>query len=133
MAMKRTHIIEPQIGENGELIQQRGKGEQIALDLLNFLWSGGGSIRIVSDRVRLGTLPGGEPLAETVGLVIEFDAAAPMHKESLTEALLNAAFADDGEPARPAPRADAVAAPASDDDDDGSGILDGDEDEDEEG
>lgn len=137
MAMKRTFIIEPQLDENGELIQQRGKAELITLDLLNFLWSGGGSIRIVADRVKLGVLPGPdrEPLADTVGLVIEFDAAVPMHKESFTEALLNAAFSDDdGEPAAPAPLSEAVASPAGDGDDgdDGGGILEGDEDDDEE-
>lgn len=99
---KRTYIIEPLVdGESGEIVQNRPKAQQILDDLLGTVWTVGGSIRVAADRVLVGELPpeteGGraEPLGETVGLIIEYSASAPLHRSSLTEALLDRALSGD--------------------------------------
>lgn len=140
--VKRTYVLDGVIGEDGEVVQPRARAQQIVDDFMSAGWSVGGAIRIVFDRVKVGelppTAPGAprEPLAETVGVVIEYQANTPLNGESMTARLLERAYAEEEEPAA-APVAgglgDELEAMADtqrgDDDADGAG----DDDEDEQG
>lgn len=95
--VKRTLIFTADLDESGEIVQPRLKVEQAVLDLLGALWSVGGIVRIVADRVRMGELPPDgqgrrEPLAETLGVFIEYQANTPLNDESITAAMLEAAY-----------------------------------------
>lgn len=134
MAINRTIIVEPIIGDDG-LIQNREKARQAVEDLLGFVWAGGGIIRIVGDRVKVGELPvdgrRSEPYGETVGMVIEFDASAPLNGESITARLMDTVYGSvDPGPSPAAPVAAAIPEepddadePDDEDEDDGIGGI----------
>jgi hypothetical protein len=114
--LKRTYVVEAGMDpDTGGVAQDREKVNQIVSDLLGSLWTVGGAVRIVADRVHVGDLPpdsaGGrpEPLGETVGMVIEYQASTPLNKASLTARLL-----DEAMPELPAELVDEPAARADD-------------------
>lgn len=125
---KRTEIIEPLITEDGEMFFNTDRARDYLEHLLSTLLVVGGSARIVADRVLIGKLPPDgsgrrEPMGATVGLVIEWSAAGPLHERSATLDLL-ARSGDDEEPEEPpAPLLDELA--------DGLGDEEQDDDEDE--
>lgn len=96
--VKRTYVLEGLIDDDGGIVQQRARAQQIVDDMMSAGWVVGGAIRIVFDRVKVGELPPGKPgmprdaLAETVGVVIEYQANTPLNRESLTERLLANAY-----------------------------------------
>lgn len=102
--VKRTYVLDGALDENGDIVQPRARAQQIVDDLMGAGWSVGGAIRIVFDRVKMGELPPGKPgqprdaLAETVGVVIEYQANTPLNAESLTGKLLKRAYEEE-EPA----------------------------------
>jgi hypothetical protein len=91
---KRTEIIEPVVTDDGRMVFDMDRAEAHLGHLLSTLLVVGGSARIIADRVKVGSLPpdgGGrrEPLGMTVGLVVEWTAAAPLHEVSATLELLS--------------------------------------------
>jgi hypothetical protein len=127
--VKRTIVLEPLLGDDGRIVKQRAEAEEAILDLLGSLWTVGGILRIVADRVKIGDLPGTEtsspePLGETVGLIIEYQANTALNKASVTAALMDSVH-EGNEPASPAPAAAAETPAVSEEDDhgdDGSGV-----------
>lgn len=104
--VKRTYVLGSLgVDEYGEIVPPRAQAQQIVDDMMASGWVNGGAIRIVFDRVKMGELkpatPGGprEPLAETVGCVIEYQANTPLNKESMTARLLRGAYDEEEEPA----------------------------------
>jgi hypothetical protein len=101
-AAKRTEIIEPIVTEDGELVFNIDRARDYLDHLLSTLLVVGGAVRIVSDRVLIGKLPPDgagrrEPMGATVGLIIEWTAAAPLHDVSATMDLLARSGADEDE------------------------------------
>lgn len=99
--VKRTYVLEGEFdAESGEIVQPRARAQQLVDDFMSSGWSVGGAIRIVFDRVKVGELApaekGGprEPLAETVGVVIEYQANTPLNAESMTARLLEGAYSE---------------------------------------
>lgn len=102
--VKRTYVLGAQLDpDTGEIVQPEAQVEAIVLKMLAAGWVVGGAIRIVFDRVLVGELapatPGGprEPLGETVGAVIEYQANTPLNRESMTQKLLDGAYPDEEE------------------------------------
>lgn len=88
--VKRTFILEPRVVD-GAYEPPRELLNTTLGDLIGAGWAIGGIIRIVFDRIEIATLEGGEPLGQTVGAVVEYEARAPLHDSPMTIALLDRA------------------------------------------
>lgn len=86
---KRTWVIEPIIDEQGDQVVDERKLEDLLGRLIGTLIATGGLVEIVADRVKIGELPDGEPLAETLGFVVKWRTIPVLHERSMTKALMD--------------------------------------------
>lgn len=90
-AAKRTWVIEPlRHPETGEQVVDEQRLEDLLGQLIATLIAVGGLVEIVADRVKVGTLPDGEPLAETLGFVVKWRTIPVLHARSMTAGLMDA-------------------------------------------
>lgn len=76
----RTFIIENQVDEDGNVYHYRERAEQLLVDLLATLDTVGGMLAVTSKRVELPGGPPGVLLGETVGVIVEWKAFAPLER-----------------------------------------------------
>ena len=76
----RTFIIENQVDEDGNVYHYRERAEQLLVDLLATLDTVGGMLAVTSKRVEIPGGPPGVLLGETVGVIVEWKAFAPLER-----------------------------------------------------
>ena len=76
----RTFIIENQVDGDGNVYHYRERAEQLLVDLLATLDTVGGMLAVTSKRVEIPGGPPGVLLGETVGVIVEWKAFAPLER-----------------------------------------------------
>lgn len=76
----RTFIIENHVDEDGNVYHYRERAEQLLVDLLATLDTVGGMLAVTSKRVEIPGGPPGVLLGETVGVIVEWKAFAPLER-----------------------------------------------------
>ena len=76
----RTFIIENHVDEDGNVYHYRERAEQLLVDLLATLDTVGGMLAVTSKRVEIPGGPPGVLLGQTVGVIVEWKAFAPLER-----------------------------------------------------
>ena len=95
----RTFIIENHVDEDGNVYHYRERAEQLLVDLLATLDTVGGMLAVTSKRVEIPGGPPGVLLGETVGVIVEWKAFAPLERLPRGDEPHQQAPAPAGEPA----------------------------------
>lgn len=95
-AARRTYIIEPEHDEQGAPVLDEAALWTLLQQLIPTLIAVGGKIEIVADRVKIGELPPepgkdgpGEPLAQTLGFLVNWRTVPKLEASPLTSRLMD--------------------------------------------